>query len=180
MLDVSLASVANGPFKLIGNVPYYITTPILFRSLESPRPSRTVLLVQREVADRLASAPGSKTYGALSVNVQAVATAKVAFRVAPGSFNPPPKVESAVVVIEPRPDPVVSAADEDSFRRFVQDAFGMRRKQMRRVIRGIASLDAEKAEDALERASIDPAARPETLSPADFARLRRALFSRDS
>ena len=180
VLDVSLASLAGGPFKLIGNVPYYITTPILFHALETPRAARTVLLVQREVADRIAAAPGSKTYGALSVNVQAVATARVAFRVAPGSFTPPPKVESAVVVIEPRPDPVVNVADEASFRRFVQDAFGMRRKQMRRVLRAIASLDAERAEDALRRASIDPAARPETLSPADFARLRRELSSRGS
>jgi 16S rRNA (adenine1518-N6/adenine1519-N6)-dimethyltransferase len=180
VLEVSLASLAEGPFKLIGNVPYYITTPILFHALEAPRATRIVLLVQREVADRIAAAPGSKTYGALSVNVQAVATARIAFRVAPGSFNPPPKVESAVVVIEPRPDPVVNAPDEDSFRRFVQDAFGMRRKQMRRVVRAIASLDAETADGALERASIEPSVRPETLSPADFARLRRELFSRGS
>jgi len=180
VLDVSLASLAEGPFKVIGNVPYYITTPILFHALEPPRATRIVLLVQREVADRIVAAPGSKTYGALSVNVQAVATARIAFRVAPGSFNPPPKVESAVVVIEPRPDPVVNQSDEDSFRRFVQDAFGMRRKQMRRVIRAIASVDAETADAALGRASIDPAVRPETLSPADFARLRRELFSRGS
>jgi 16S rRNA (adenine1518-N6/adenine1519-N6)-dimethyltransferase len=182
VLDVSLASLAGreGPFKVIGNVPYYITTPILFHALEAPRASRIVLLVQREVADRIVAPPGSKTYGALSVNVQAVATARVAFRVAPGSFNPPPKVESAVVVIEPRPDPVVGASDEDSFRRFVQDAFGMRRKQMRRVVRAIASLDAETADGALGRASIDPEVRPETLSPLDFARLRRELFSRGS
>ncbi|HEV8449459.1 MAG TPA: 16S rRNA (adenine(1518)-N(6)/adenine(1519)-N(6))-dimethyltransferase RsmA [Gemmatimonadaceae bacterium] len=180
VLEVSLARLVDGPFKLIGNVPYYITTPILFHALQAPRAARTVLLVQREVADRIAAEPGSKTYGALSVNVQAVATAKVAFRVAPGSFNPPPKVESAVVVIEPRTDPVVTSSEEDSFRRFVQDAFSMRRKQMRRVVRAIASLDAEKADESLARASIDPTARPETLSPADFARLRRELFSRDS
>jgi 16S rRNA (adenine1518-N6/adenine1519-N6)-dimethyltransferase len=180
VLEVSLAALADGPFKVIGNVPYYITTPILFHALEAPRATRIVLLVQREVADRIVAPPGSKTYGALSVNVQAVATARVAFRVAPGSFNPPPKVESAVVVIEPRPDPVVNASDEDSFRRFVQDAFGMRRKQMRRVVRTIASLDAETADDALGRASIEPSVRPETLSPADFARLRRELFSRGS
>jgi len=180
VLEVSLARLVDGPFKLIGNVPYYITTPILFHALQAPRAARTVLLVQREVADRIAAEPGSKTYGALSVNVQAVATAKVAFRVAPGSFNPPPKVESAVVVIEPRTDPVVTSSEEDSFRRFVQDAFSMRRKQMRRVVRAIASLDAETADESLARASIDPTARPETLSSADFARLRRELFSRDS
>jgi 16S rRNA (adenine1518-N6/adenine1519-N6)-dimethyltransferase len=180
VLDVPLASLVEGPFKVIGNVPYYITTPILFHALEAPRATRIVLLVQREVADRIVAAPGSKTYGALSVNVQAVAAARIAFRVAPGSFNPPPKVESAVVVIEPRPDPVVSSSEENTFRRFVQDAFGMRRKQMRRVVRTIAALDAEMADAALARASIDPEVRPETLSPAAFARLRRELFSRDS
>jgi 16S rRNA (adenine1518-N6/adenine1519-N6)-dimethyltransferase len=180
VLDVSFGPLAGGPFKLIGNVPYYITTPILFHALEAPRASRVVLLVQREVADRIVAPPGTKTYGALSVNVQAVARAKIAFRVAPGSFNPPPKVESAVVVIEPRADPVVTAGEEDSLRRFVQDAFGMRRKQMRRVVRSIASLDADRADAALARAGIDPAVRPETLSPVDFAHLRRELFSRGS
>jgi 16S rRNA (adenine1518-N6/adenine1519-N6)-dimethyltransferase len=180
VLDVEFAPLANGPFKLIGNVPYYITTPILFHALEAPRASRIVLLVQREVADRIVARPGSKTYGALSVNVQSVANATVAFRVAPGSFKPPPKVESAVVVIEPRSDPIVAANEEASFRRFVQDAFSQRRKQLRRVVRSIASLDAEAADVALGRVSIDPAARPETLSPTQFAALRRALFSRGS
>ena len=180
VLDVAFAPLAGGPYKLIGNVPYYITTPILFHALEAPRASRIVLLVQREVADRIVAPPGSKTYGALSVNVQAVANAAIAFRVAPGSFNPPPKVESAVVVIEPRRDPIVPADEETSFRRFVQDAFSQRRKQMRRVVRSVASLDAERAEAALARAGIDPSARPETLSPAEFATLRRELFSRGS
>jgi 16S rRNA (adenine1518-N6/adenine1519-N6)-dimethyltransferase len=180
VLEVSFGPLAGGPFKLIGNVPYYITTPILFHALEPPRASRVVLLVQREVADRIVAPPGTKTYGALSVNVQVVASARIAFRVAPGSFNPPPKVESAVVVIEPRADPVVSAEEEDSLRRFVQEAFGMRRKQMRRVVRSIALIDAERAEAALARVGIDPAVRPETLSPVQFARLRRELFSRGS
>jgi 16S rRNA (adenine1518-N6/adenine1519-N6)-dimethyltransferase len=180
VLHVAFGPLANGPFKLIGNVPYYITTPILFHALEPPRASRIVMLVQREVADRIVSAPGTKTYGALSVNLQAVANATIAFRVAPGSFKPPPKVESAVVVIEPRADPVIASHEEASFRRFVQDAFSQRRKQMRRVVRSIASLDAEAAEAALARASIDPEVRPETLSPSQFATLRRALFSRGS
>ncbi len=180
VLAVSFAALADGPFMLIGNVPYYITTPILFHALEAPRAGRIVLLVQREVAERIVAPAGSKTYGALSVNVQAVARAKVAFRVAPGSFNPPPKVESAVVVIEPRNDRVVEPNEEESFRRFVQDAFSLRRKQMRRVVRSIAGLDADRADAALSRAAIDPESRPETLSPADFARLRRELFSRGS
>lgn len=173
VLTVDLGAVAGGPYKLVGNVPYYITTPILFHALRMPRPDRAVYLVQREVADRIVAAPGSKEYGALSVNVQAVATPKSLFRVAPGSFLPPPKVESAVVRIEPRPEPVVASNEEAAFRRFVLDAFGMRRKQLRRILRSLWSLSAEASESALVAAGIDPEARPETLSPEDFARLLR-------
>ena len=174
VLTVDLGAAAGGSYSLVGNVPYYITTPILFHALQAPRPDRAVYLVQREVAARIAAAPGSEEYGALSVNVQAVAHAKLLFRVAPGSFQPPPKVESAVVRIEPRPDPVVSSSEEAAFRRFVQDAFGMRRKQMRRVLREILSIDADAADAMLSATSIDPMTRPETLSPEDFARLLRA------
>ena len=171
ILTVNLAEAAGGPFRLVGNVPYYITTPILFHALERPRPERAVYLVQREVADRIVAAPGSHEYGALSVNVQAVAVAKMLFRVAPGSFQPPPKVESAVIRIEPRSDPAVNPADETTFRRFVLDAFGMRRKQMRRVVRTIWQLSAEDADAVLARAGIEPSVRPETLSPEQFAKL---------
>jgi len=107
----------------------------------------------------------------LSVNVQAVAVAKMLFRVAPGSFQPPPKVDSAVIRIEPRSDPAVNPADETTFRRFVLDAFGMRRKQMRRVVRTIWQLSAEDADAVLARAGIEPSVRPETLSPEQFAKL---------
>ncbi len=173
ILTVNLAEAAGGPFRLVGNVPYYITTPILFHALERPRPERAVYLVQREVADRIAAAPGSHEYGALSVNVQAVATAKMLFRVAPGSFQPPPRVDSAVIRIEPRDDPAVNADEEAAFRRFVLDAFGMRRKQMRRVLRTIWQLSAEEADALLASAGIEPSVRPETLSPAQFAQLLR-------
>jgi 16S rRNA (adenine1518-N6/adenine1519-N6)-dimethyltransferase len=174
VLAVDLGAVAGGPFQLVGNVPYYITTPILFHALERPRPDRAVYLVQREVAERMVAAPGSSEYGALSVNVQALARARMMFRVAPGSFTPPPKVDSAVVRIEPRNDPAVSAGEEASFRRFVLDAFGMRRKQLRRVIRSLWQLSAEQADAILSAAHIDPTARPETLSPEQFATLLRA------
>jgi 16S rRNA (adenine1518-N6/adenine1519-N6)-dimethyltransferase len=138
--------------------------------------------VQREVAERIDAAPGSDDYGALSANVQGVANAKLLFRVAPGSFLPPPRVESAAIRIDPRTDPVVQPEEEEGFRRFVRDAFGMRRKQMRRVLREVLSIDAERAGALLEAAHIDPAARPETLSPEDFARVVRAagLAIRDS
>lgn len=179
VLTVNLGEIAAGPYRLVGNVPYYITTPILFHALETPRPDRAVYLVQREVGERIVAAPGSDAYGALSVNVQAVARARLLFRVAPGSFVPPPKVESAAVRIDPRPDPVIMPAEESAFRRFVRGAFGMRRKQMRRVLREVLDIDAEAADVVLAASGIDPSARPETLSPEDFARVVRAA-SRDS
>jgi 16S rRNA (adenine1518-N6/adenine1519-N6)-dimethyltransferase len=175
VLEVSLAEAAGTEdFVLAGNVPYYITTPILFHALERPRARRAVYLVQKEVADRVAAPPGSRTYGALSVNVQALATAASLFRVPPGAFNPPPKVDSAVVRVEPRADPAVTAAEEAPFRELVLQAFGMRRKQMRRVLRSLWQLDAERADAILAAAGVDPEARPETLSPEAFARVLRA------
>ncbi|HET7372901.1 MAG TPA: 16S rRNA (adenine(1518)-N(6)/adenine(1519)-N(6))-dimethyltransferase RsmA [Gemmatimonadaceae bacterium] len=180
VLTVDLAAAAGpGPFKVIGNVPYNITTPILFHALRAPRPTRAVYLVQREVAERIVAPPDSEAYGALSVNVQAVASPKLLFRVAAGAFNPPPKVESAVVRIDPRDDPVIREDEEPAFRRFVQDAFGMRRKQLRRVIRAVLGIDVERANAVLDEAGIDGAARPETLAPEAFARLLR-VASRDS
>jgi 16S rRNA (adenine1518-N6/adenine1519-N6)-dimethyltransferase len=180
VLTVDLAAVAGaGPFKVVGNVPYNITTPILFHALRAPRPTRAVYLVQREVAERIVAPPDSEAYGALSVNVQAVAEPKLLFRVAAGAFNPPPKVESAVVRIDPRDDPVIREDEEPAFRRFVQDAFGMRRKQLRRVLRGVFGIDVERANAVLDEAGIDGTARPETLAPDAFARLLR-VASRDS
>ena len=175
VLTVNLAAVAGGPFHLVGNVPYYITTPIVFHALERPRPERAVYLVQREVADRIVAKPGAEAYGALSVNVQAVATPTILFRVAAGSFHPPPKVESAVVRIDPRPQPVVGHEREASFRRMVQDAFTFRRKQMRRILREMFSVSAERADTILAAAAIEPTVRPETLSPEAFAGLLDAI-----
>ena len=175
VLQTDLAAEAAGDYVLAGNVPYYITTPILFQALAPPRPLRAVYLVQKEVAERVIAAPGSKVYGALSVNVQAVAHGELIARVPPGAFTPPPAVDSAILRITPRPDPVVEGAHEQRFRTFVQDAFSLRRKQMRRVIRTIVGVDAEAAERILATAGVDPDARPETLSPGAFARLVRAI-----
>lgn len=179
VLTVDLAQVGGSNFKLVGNVPYYITTPIIFHALQPPRPARAVYLVQREVAERIVAAPGSGTYGALSVNVQTVGRPSVLFRVAAGSFHPPPKVESAVVRIDPRVDAIVSPNEEPAFRRFVQNAFSMRRKQLRRMLRELLDVDAERAGAILVDAGLDAAARPETLSPEQFTALFRAA-TRDS
>jgi len=175
VLDVNLGEVGGSEFLLAGNVPYYITTPILFHALEPPRPARAVYLVQREVAERIAAPPGSRTYGALSVNVQAVARAELVARVPAGAFRPRPAVDSAIVRLTPRPDPVVDQSLEAGFRSLVQEAFGLRRKQMRRVVRTIAHLGVDAADQVLAAAAIGPEVRPETLSPEDFARLLRAI-----
>jgi 16S rRNA (adenine1518-N6/adenine1519-N6)-dimethyltransferase len=174
VLSLQLHDVAGGRFLLAGNVPYYITTPILFQALARPRPDRAVFLVQREVAERMTANPGGKTYGALSVNLQALARAELLARVAPGAFRPPPKVESALVRVVPRDDPVVAPDEEKPFSQFVQAAFGMRRKQIQRVLRAIRSYDGDVADQKLRMLGIDPALRPESLSPEQFAGLFRA------
>jgi len=175
VLTVNLGEVAGGGYALVGNVPYYITTPILFHALKRPRADRAVYLVQREVAERMTAAAGSGQYGALSVNLQALATAEIVFRVPAGAFTPPPKVESAVARVRPRVDPIVAPEEEQGFRETVQATFGLRRKQMRRVVRELKPMSAEGAAALLEKAGIDPVARPETLSPEQFAALYRLL-----
>lgn len=180
VLEVSLGELAGGPYVLVGNVPYYITTPILFHALVPPRAERSVYLVQREVAERLSAAPGTKEYGALTVNVAALARAETLFGVAAGAFVPPPKVDSSVVRITPHAEPLVRPEEERPFRTLVQNAFGMRRKQMRRVLRSLYAVDADAADMVLESAGVHPAARPETLTPAQFATILRAFTARDA
>lgn len=175
VLDADIGEHVQPPFLLVGNIPYNITTPILFKALDPPRAARMVFLVQREVADRLAAPPGSRAYGALSANIQAVADVEVLFRVAAGAFSPPPKVESAVVRITPTDAPVVTPGEEQAFRSLVQSLFSFRRKQMARALREATGLAAGTTAAVLERAGIRPADRPEVLAPADFARLLRAL-----
>jgi len=178
VLEVSLGELAAGPYVLVGNVPYYITTPILFHALVPPRAERAVYLVQREVAQRLSARPGSKEYGALTVNVAAVARAETLFGVPAGAFAPPPKVESAVVRITPLAEPLISPDEERPFRTLVQGAFGMRRKQMRRVVRSLYALDAERADELLAAAGIEPSDRPEVLSVQQFVALLRGVRKR--
>ena len=171
VLTLTLGEIAQGPFRLVGNVPYYITTPILFHALEPPRADVSVFLVQKEVAERVVAAPGSKVYGALSVNVQALAVPQLLFKVPASAFRPAPKVESAVLRVTPRAEPLVSADRETRFKQFVVACFGLRRKQLVRVVRTVRSLDAERAAAVVSAAGLDAEARPETLSPAEFVRL---------
>ncbi len=179
VLKVDFGEVAGGPYLVAGNVPYNITTPIMFHALKRPRPLRAVYLVKREVAERVVAPPGSESYGALSVNVQSVAVPELVFKVPAGAFQPPPKVESAVLRITPRADPVLAEHEEEAYRTLVQAAFGLRRKQLRRVVRTVCNLGAEAADVVVNAAGLDPEARPEVLTPEDFARLLRACRTAD-
>lgn len=174
-LEVDWGSIAGPRYLLAGNLPYYITTPLIFRVLEAPRPRRAVLLVQKEVADRLSSEPGTGDYGALTVNVQATTSVRTVGRVSAGSFHPKPKVDSAIVLLTPRPEPLLGTSEEEPFRRFVQAVFGMRRKQLVRVIREIRQLDATQAVTLVTSLGLEASIRPEMLSAEDFVRLFRAL-----
>ena len=168
----------DAEYIVAGNVPYYITTPLIFHSLVPPRPSRAVFLVQREVAERIVAPAGSDHYGALSANVQAVADAKIMFRVPPGAFQPPPKVDSAVIRISALATPVIGREEEVPFRKLVQGAFGLRRKQMRNVLRTLTGLTAVDAEAVLAAADVGAEVRPETLAPERFAAILRTLRDR--
>ncbi|HEX4633035.1 MAG TPA: 16S rRNA (adenine(1518)-N(6)/adenine(1519)-N(6))-dimethyltransferase RsmA [Gemmatimonadales bacterium] len=166
-------------YAVVGNIPYYITSPLLDKALTPPLPSRIVFLVQKEVADRIAAPPGSRTYGALSVGIQAACQVEKLFTVKAGAFRPPPKVDSAVLRLTPLAQPLVPVEQGSAFRRFVVACFGQRRKQLRNVLSSVVSpkglpdgrREPGAVAEALRGMGIDPQARPETLSPADFARL---------
>lgn len=163
--------VGPGPFRVVGNIPYNITSPLLDRALTPPRPVCVVFLVQQEVADRVAARHGTAEYGALSVGVQAAAKVERLFKVPAGAFRPRPKVDSAVLRLTPRPDPLVSEQEAAAFRRFVVGAFGFRRKQLLRGMRELLGCNPAEAAALLARAGIAPQARPADLSPAEFATL---------
>ncbi len=179
ILETSMRELAGERYLLAGNVPYYITTPILFHTLQPPIPLRSVFLVQKEVADRAVAEPGSKIYGALSVNLQVVANVESLFHVPPTAFRPPPAVDSAVIRVTPKDVPLVDTEERPKFQSFVQSVFGLRRKQLGRVVRTITSMEREEAAAIVEQADLDPSTRPEMLSPAEFARLFRTLRKRE-
>ena len=167
---VPQSAIRNPQFKVLGNIPYYITTPIIELALRR-RPALIVLLVQEEVADRIVAPPGSKTYGALSVGAQVEARVEKLFVVKAGSFVPPPKVTSAVIRLRPLDRPLVGAADVPGFRAFVSACFSLRRKQLRHILRSITGQSPESVDAALATLGLEPRARPETLAPERFVAL---------
>jgi len=160
-------------FKVVGNIPYAITSPLIAKALTPPLPQRIVFLVQAEVADRVAAAPGSRAYGALSIGVQAVCRVERLFTVRAGAFHPPPKVASALVRLTPLAEPLVGPEEVAAFRAFVTACFSRRRKQLRNVVMAVTGRAAAPVRDALRALGLDPEARPETLAPRDFVRLLR-------
>jgi 16S rRNA (adenine1518-N6/adenine1519-N6)-dimethyltransferase len=158
-------------FKIIGNIPYAITSPLIEKALTPPLPERIVFLVQAEVADRLAARPGSRAYGALTVGVQAVCTVERLFTVKPGAFRPPPKVDSAVVRLVPRPQPLVPVEHADALRAFTTACFSRRRKQLRNAVAHATGRGTAEVGAGLRTLDLDPTARPETLTPQQFVRL---------
>jgi 16S rRNA (adenine1518-N6/adenine1519-N6)-dimethyltransferase len=174
-LDQDLVRLVDPPYDVVANLPYHITSPILHALLgESPRPRRLVLMVQREVAERIAAPPGKMSY--LSVFVQYHARVRVAFPVPPDAFEPEPAVESAVIVAEPFDvDDRLAPEAEDQLWRLVQAAFRERRKMIHNVLARQLPVDAGRVAAALATAGIAPDRRPQTLAVGEWLVLREAL-----
>lgn len=171
----ALAGAGSAEVAVVGNLPYHLTSPILFSLLDqADHVSRAVFLLQREVAERLAARPGTKAFGLLSVLLQHRAEVRIERRVPPGAFLPAPAVESAVIRAEVIP-PRAEVADAARFRRLVRAGFAQRRKMLGNALRAARLAPPARLEAALAAAGIDPARRGETLSVDEWAALDRAL-----
>jgi 16S rRNA (adenine1518-N6/adenine1519-N6)-dimethyltransferase len=161
----------EGKFKVVANIPYYITTPLLFRLLEfKEKITGMTLLMQKEVAKRITASHGSKDYGVLSISAQFYARPELKFTVSKKAFVPPPEVDSAVVHFEVSPSPLFQVSDEKLFFDIVRTAFSQRRKTISNSLKKFEGIG-----DALADSGIDPGQRPEKLSITDFARIANVL-----
>jgi 16S rRNA (adenine1518-N6/adenine1519-N6)-dimethyltransferase len=161
-----------GTFKVVANIPYYITTPIIFRLLAAGEKLKSMTLtIQKEVAERIVAPPGGKDYGVLSIMVQYRARVELNFLIPKEEFVPVPRVDSAVVHIRIRKEPAVAVRDEAVFSKVVKTSFSQRRKTLSNSLKSLR----KDIRDVLYRVEIDPARRPETLSIVEFARIADAL-----
>jgi len=167
------------PARVIGNLPYNISSPILFKLLtgadEGRRFSDATLMLQKEVVDRMAAAPGSGDYGTLAIQVVRVADVERLLTLPPGAFRPPPQVTSAVVRLRFRP-PTVDVGDVAVFEKVVRGMFLQRRKTLANALKPVAHGMGRSSGDVLERAAIDGRRRPETLTVDEIARICRAML----
>ncbi len=167
--DFCALAQAGERLRLVGNLPYNISTPLLFHFLDQAACIADMhFMLQKEVVDRMAAGPGSKTYGRLSVMLQTRCQVTPLFDIGPGAFNPPPKVDSAIVRLIPHAEPPFAIDDPALFAGIVAQAFAQRRKTLRKSLQGMIGATA------FEHAGIAPTERPEQLGPADFARLANA------
>jgi 16S rRNA (adenine1518-N6/adenine1519-N6)-dimethyltransferase len=174
-LDQDLVGLVDPPYDVVANLPYHITSPILHALLGTPpRPERLVLMVQREVAERIAAPPGKMSY--LSVFVQYHARVRIAFAVPPDAFEPVPAVDSAVIVVEPYDaDDRLDPDEEDELWRLVQASFRERRKMLHNVLARQLPFEPAQVTAALAAVGIDPERRPQTLAVGEWLALREAL-----
>lgn len=181
-LQVRIKEFANPslPIKVVANLPYYITTPILMHLIESGIPfSEFVVMMQREVADRISAQPNSKSYGSLSIAVQYYMTAKVAFIVPRTVFVPAPNVDSAILKMVRRDQPAVGVKDEAFFFKVSKASFTHRRKTLWNNLTSYFGKSNEvktKLESALDNAELSPSVRGEALGLQEFARLADSLY----
>lgn len=164
--------------RVIGNIPYNITSPLIFRLLERKvRPELLVLMVQKEVADRIVAGTGSGDYGALTVGVQSVATVERLFVVPKGAFRPVPQVDSAVVRIVPQRPPALTDSEERDLRTLTRACFSWRRKQLQNILRNAPEygLSMDQVHDVETRTGIAMTDRPEQVAPEQFIALAREL-----
>lgn len=175
VLDVPFDELAAAPYEVVANLPYHITSPVLHLFLGADdRPERMVLMVQLEVAERIAAQPGRMSY--LSVFVQYHAAARIAREVSAEAFEPAPEVESAVVVLEVRSRPLADRAAEERLWRVVQAGFRERRKMIHNVLpRQLPGLTADRLGAALAAVGIDPTRRPQTVSVEEWMALAATL-----
>jgi 16S rRNA (adenine1518-N6/adenine1519-N6)-dimethyltransferase len=167
------------PIKVVANLPYQISTPLLFRFIEAKEAFSTLtLMLQREVAGRMAAPSGGKEYGPLSIFVQMFLDVSIRFFIKPSAFFPPPKIESAVVHMVWKEKPRVEQKDEEWFKKVVRACFGYRRKTLLNALKHSELFFHESPESKMKRAGIDPQRRPETLSIEEFVRLAEALNER--
>lgn len=161
----------SGRWKVVANLPYYISTPIIQKLLQFREKFTTLtLMLQKEVAERIAAPPGGREYGYLSVLVQLYTEARLEFIVPPGAFTPQPEIDSAVITLVVRDAPAVAVRDEHFFFRLVKAAFSQRRKTLRNAIRQLG-LPKERTDQVLSATGIDLSRRAETLSVGDFGTL---------
>ena len=178
-VDIERLVAGNNPVRVVGNLPYNVSSPILFRLLHAAGHGRVLadatLMLQKEVADRLTAAPGTADYGSLAIQVALLADVERVLTLPPGAFRPPPKVTSAVVRMRFRP-PLVDVGRPEAFERIVRGIFLQRRKTLANALKPVADSFGRSAVDLIGVAGLDATKRPGELTLEEVARLSRAVL----